>query len=400
MRQIFCNKTPTAPSTTVVNYIQPNISGFSTSGTWNTGLSGRRFYTNGAGVMSEFSVTLETAPGAGKSYTFVITVNNVDTALSITISDANLSGSIKVSHVIASNSYVALKCTPSGTPTATGAVEWSLAADLLGPKEFVVATSSGVAKNTATLEYHCIGLSNGWDSSLDDAMMICPMSATIDFLTVAISTAPGVGNQWTAYIYKNGSSVASLTITGTGTVNIASGLGVSVSPGDEIAIAMGPTIGTPAAFTFFTSAITFTAANNHESWVCGQTYNLTDTAATEYNQLMGSSNRAWTGTEATYTQTNSITPFYLKDLYVRGFIPMVDGDYKFTLRKNGADSALTATIVDTAQTGSDTTNTIYIDKFDTFCLQIEPISSPSTSFSTKWSVVQYTPIRSSFMSVF
>ena len=72
-----------------------------------------------AGTASDFSVVLDTEPGAGKSYTFIVRKNGVDTPVTCTISGMDTLGSDLTDSVsFASGDYIVIMVTPSGNPTA------------------------------------------------------------------------------------------------------------------------------------------------------------------------------------------------------------------------------------------------------------------------------------------
>lgn len=124
------NASTQAPSTTVTNYIRPVRAG----GAWNatetvTQVLGRY------GVFRKLYVLAGAAPSAGKSYTFTIRQNVGPTALVATLADANTSVNNTTNEIeISKGDLVAVECAPSGTPTATGALQWSMV--------FVVLTGS------------------------------------------------------------------------------------------------------------------------------------------------------------------------------------------------------------------------------------------------------------------
>ncbi len=60
--------------------------------------------------------------------------------------------------------------------------------------------------------------------------------------------------------------------------------------------------------------------------------------------------------------------------------PGTDPDaYTFTLRKNGADTGLTCTIVADATTGNDTTHTVSVVAGDVLTMAAVPVSTPATT---------------------
>jgi hypothetical protein len=107
-------------------------------------------------------------------------------------------------------------------------------------------------------------------------------------------------------------------------------------------------------------------------------------SSTEYNSL--ASGYSWTGTEAERHKLVS-TSGKFKSLRVRLSGSPSSGDsYTFTLRVNGADTALTVTISDSAQQGEDITHEVSVSAGDRVSLKCTPFSDPDTQTAT-WSVI-------------
>ena len=71
-------------------------------------------------TLSDFYVKVTTAPGAGKQWVITIQKNGVDTALTVTISGAAVSGNFTASSVdFVDGDTVSIVMTPSGTPAST-----------------------------------------------------------------------------------------------------------------------------------------------------------------------------------------------------------------------------------------------------------------------------------------
>src|SRR3989339_1690415 len=79
-----------------------------------------------SGKLSNLKVRVNTAPGAGKSWTFAIRINGANSDLSVTISDTNTISSLDTDQVtVSAGDDTSISATPSGTPTAAAAVYWT-----------------------------------------------------------------------------------------------------------------------------------------------------------------------------------------------------------------------------------------------------------------------------------
>jgi hypothetical protein len=76
--------------------------------------------------LRDMRVTLTTAPSAGKSFTYSLNVGGTPSALSITIADANTSGTDSSTVTCANGNLLSMSSVPSGTPTAPGINKWSM----------------------------------------------------------------------------------------------------------------------------------------------------------------------------------------------------------------------------------------------------------------------------------
>ena len=105
--------------------------GGSTQASSGTISARRRFRARTAGTLSKLIVDLDTAPGAGNSRTFTIRINEVDSALAVTISNTDTLSSEDIDTVAAAaGDRIELFQTQAGTPAASiahGVVETTYA---------------------------------------------------------------------------------------------------------------------------------------------------------------------------------------------------------------------------------------------------------------------------------
>src|SRR5665213_2238180 len=90
MKSVIFGGDNSAASTSAVNYNW--ITAVMTS-SYNSTEAARQTVVPVATTIDQLYVEIDTAPGTGKSYTFRLRKNNADTALTVTISDGNVSAS-------------------------------------------------------------------------------------------------------------------------------------------------------------------------------------------------------------------------------------------------------------------------------------------------------------------
>jgi hypothetical protein len=61
-------------------------------------------------------------------------------------------------------------------------------------------------------------------------------------------------------------------------------------------------------------------------------------------------------------------------------------NYKFTVRKNGADTAVTCTITGASNNCSDTTNSVAFAAGDNFSISADPTGTPANDLDVSWYV--------------
>ncbi len=109
-------------------------------------------------------------------------------------------------------------------------------------------------------------------------------------------------------------------------------------------------------------------------------------SATEYNNISGGT--LWSGTESYHGQVVA-APGTIDRLFVElSAAPGAGaGDaYVFTLRLNGADTALTCTITQPATSASDTTHTVAVVAGDVVTISCAPANGPSATPKAQWAM--------------
>lgn len=102
-------------------------------------------------TVKKFYVRVSAAPGAGKSWTFRVRKNGVDTDIVVTISESDTDGSDLVNTVnVSDDDYLDVSCAPSGTPAAAAAY-W-------GAVQSPAEAAGGAASSNAAAKLVAAGL--------------------------------------------------------------------------------------------------------------------------------------------------------------------------------------------------------------------------------------------------
>lgn len=236
------------------------------------------------------------------------------------------------------------------------------------------------APSTSAANFNWVNAQDASSFSATEANRSAPMpvATTLDKLYVELDTAPGVGTSYAVTVYKNGSATAlTATISGTATSATDTTNSVSFAAGDTISIGFVPT-GTPAAptLTFWNMRST---SSTGQPLLAGNTTTTASNTATSYINPSGTSAAAGTYyTTATPASVIVPTPGTLSGLRVAlTGSPASGKSYALTLVVNGTDSALTATVADTATTAADTTHSVTVAAGDLIALKIVPAGTPT-----------------------
>jgi hypothetical protein len=193
---------------------------------------------------------------------------------------------------------------------------------------------------------------------------------------IQLSAAPGAGKSYRFRLLVNGAysdldiTIADTATSGSDLVNSA-----VVSAGDVIWVICTPS-GTPAE-AYARWYITFTADLAGETLILGSA--VCNYGATRYSQLSTVNG----GTGQVEALTYQVIPVSgtLRNLYVvlTGSPGGGARTYRFTVRVNGASSALTCDIVGAETSGSDEVHDVAVSPGDIVDLMIEPLNSPNQS---------------------
>lgn len=184
-------------------------------------------------VISNWNFKISKAPGAGKSWTYVMMVNGAASAMTITIADTATTGSYAGSLALSAGDLISIRCTPAGTPPSATYGIWAFDLECTAGEEY----SLFPVHTWGPWNYDLyMGVSVGYAIELFDpaeAYVVMPMAGTFKSLWVKIDTAPGAGKSWKWTLYKNGSDTGlSVTISDTATSGYDLVNEVDVMPGD------------------------------------------------------------------------------------------------------------------------------------------------------------------------
>lgn len=339
----------TDPGTTVPTF---NFVGSTHKSAWHTTQTNRDNLSPAAMNLLEMVVRVGVAPGAGNSRTFAVYKNGAATTLAVTISDTAVQTTIMGQSIAyaAGDTISFAQTAVTGTPAATTDVYWSILAESVTTDYFNVFGGSGPT-NGVTAWQQLQGGTGIWETVQGDSYQVVPLAGNITAFYVESTVAPGTGTDaWDVSILKNGTASAATVHYGAAETGIKSWAGsVALAAGDTVGFETLET-GTAAASSFAWSA-TIAPTTPGESFILYGDGALPSTTAVNYEQLLGSGNGAWNGTESlryATLYTAQITGVYA----IVGTAPGAGKSWTFTLNEEGAGTAAAVTIADTATTGN------------------------------------------------
>jgi hypothetical protein len=305
-------------------------------------------------TITGFKVFVDTAPGAGDTRTFTVEKGGVDTAVTVTLSDAETSQTFSGSVAFSAGDKINLKSTSTGTPDAPGNTAWYITMETTGSKWLLLGGNQNVAPNGA-INYSNPFFSNSWTTTSTAQDTVVPVGCTLTKLSVASNGSPGSGNSYALSLRVNNTTdILTVTVSDAETADSVTG-SEALSAGDDIQIKEEPT-STPTgiAFGWCFTVVPDVDGESFFGYGSGAAVSVT---GTNYEQPIGTGAGGWSTVD---TARKLILPACtIKNLYARiSAAPGLAATRTFTLRDNGADSALTTTISDPNTTGNDTTHSV------------------------------------------
>jgi len=265
-----------------------------------------------------------------------------------------------------------------GAGNATGYI----GANPVGFSQVIVGGTYDTLAGAGT-EYNVLMGTGVWNATESANHQLMPTAGTISSLYVQLSANVGAGATQIITLMKNGAATAlTVTISAGASTGNDTGHSVSFVAGDTVSLRSTVTgaPGTPVA----TWSTIWTPTTAGESIML---MNLTsNTIQTWYGQLQGVN--VGSATEAYYKApmptAGTFSKLYVKLTADPGTAP---DNYRFYLRKNTANSALTVNVIADATTGNDTVNTVSVVAGDIVNYAIVPENTPSTASTVAMGLV-------------
>jgi hypothetical protein len=396
VRQCFCGR-PAAVTLTTAHYTSPIAWSSGNITSWTTIEANAATRWLSTANVTRLRVDLDAAPGAGTSRIFTLRKNGVDTALVVTITGAATGGLASGEIALTAGDYITLRHTVSGSPASMGGRP-KITVEIEG-EEVGVSCYGGASGTLGTGAPHT-GIFSPAQWSVAGVIFSKEVVACIGTLTqirLDLTVAPGSGKSYAFHVYKNGVkqdgsggtvnttvTIADSAVTGSATFSLP------LTIGDNVYLASTAS-GSPATTTAIAAA-RYVATTDGESQQGAYTYANLAAGTTKYGVPFGTGTSIGTpesafsarGGPSTFTLTRIVGDCGAVSIFRTD-------DNVFTLRKNGAATALAATVTATDEWVADT-GTVTIDAGDLFDVEINCVDADLAA-PARWGLCQYSLLQ-------
>ena len=358
--------------------------------TWNATETDRHGLVAIDGRLQGLYIKLATAPGAGSGWTFTLMLNGAATSITVTISGTDTTGFDLTNEVtVTAQDLISIRSSVASGVPAAGRASWSVGCWSDNDKESVLIGGTNNTLSPGAIEFNNCSGQQTWSVVTVNGVtgqLIVPANGTLKGMNVRLSADPTQGSYTFAVLINGAVSSLSVTIAG-GSTSGSSANTESVSAGDTITLRYTSTTRPAPDVVSADWSFVFQNDKDYENVIMGNSDDLLNTTATEYNNIEGE-NQAWNATETArrvLAQNCIISDFYIESALAPGAAAS-GKKYTFTVMKDGVATDLVAEIIENATTGNDTTNKIYVEDFEELSLRCVPTGTP-TATRVKWGMV-------------
>ena len=384
---IGCPANGDTASTTSTEYLAPN------GGTnWATDVNDKAAMIATAITLTDFKVVVDTAPGAGKSYTFTIVKAASggaeafgDTALSFTISDTDTSGSDTGSVSVSAGEKLAIKSVPSGTPAAT---HLSFAINFTpGTSNYSILAGGGDADESVVdgSNHFIASVSAANDYNPNATYVPFPVAGTLRNLYAEHYTACTAGESTTYTIYKNGSPTSlSVELGEAETADSDTSNTVSISAGDYVHLECTEVNGPDNSNRYY-GCVFIPSTTGYFMTVAGTTTGIVSTA-TAYRFVNGG-DTSWSSDPDDFEGLiDSDDTVYMKAMAVRANDAVYSGSITCTVWNltQSEDSSISV-VLSSSETLDYSTGSYQVTTGDEVCFKY--VSDAATSRNLQYGIV-------------
>jgi hypothetical protein len=338
------------------------------------------------GTFSNLVIRSVLPAGAASTIDLALRVNGVDTALAVSLSgsSATTASNLTTAIAVTAGDRISLHCTASNYPLSSK-IQVALDFDSDTPGESIYG--AGAAQPVAIERHNSLFWPSQGEANWNGEYSLAGIHGSITALYVDVDVVSAGSLGWQFVIIKNdieqdgssGTINTSVLLSGA-TISGNATFALPVVPGDRLELLARDLGGSTVRPTI---GVRFTATTDGQSHYCASHMNTVGAVSTPTPGYMppfgGHNPDEWNTSESDVEFRNGVTPFQLNGLMVRftaDFGPGPSEGYRFTARRNQADTALAVTMTDSTYLATDT-GTIAVAAGDTLAMQVEVIGTPN-----------------------
>lgn len=349
------------------------------------------------GKFKQINIKVNNAPGASASYEFALMVNGSPSGTLIdSISGASATTlTITADHSISAQDTVAIRITPSGTPTQFTRLDGNIIWEPTTDDEYLILGGTSNTLDPTSTEYCYPEAANGgtWNSNAGLRRQLIPAAGQLTKFACDLSASPGAAPDKydiTVMTDNSGSQAdtnLTLELNAADFTKVISPTAANVAAGNLVQMKSVPT-DTPTA-VYAKWSIVFVPTTTGEIPILGGVGDAPDNTGIEFNNYGAA--MLWYG-----TRSQSDMEIYGIDITVKAvyhYITAAPGSTKswtFETEKNGTSEAdLSVTITDPATTGNKVDKSITFSSGDKISLESNPSGTPTAAYERGGIVFTY-----------
>lgn len=314
-----------------------------------------------SGTLRNLRIDLQSGSsvGEGETWTWTVRKNESDQSLSVELSEGETSETDSSNEVsFSAGDQISVKCVPTGSPGSVIYFSMCLEAEYDGSDNYTVV--SGGFQDTIVTQYSPLGIymSNNSTTTDTDKNASMPFPGTIRAIYGDLEPGKGPGAGTTRRItYTGGVGSDSLTFAEDAVTVSDTSVDEAFSQGDTCRLISVAVSSPTATYVRYSMLIETDEGYEGYNFMCGGYNGSPSNEYLGFNGLVGDGS-----TE--YKFYVGPTGFTMKNVYINCDTVDANGDQTVTVRKNGADTSLSASTGSLSSSGSDTSNSVDVVEGD------------------------------------
>ena len=295
-----------------------------------------------AGELSAFSFRVATAPGAGLSTTYSI-IKNGSTEFSFAISGTATTATPSNTVTVAAGDWIYIQAVNDTGVATSDVYATCLFTGTVAGESVIFGGSGSSTTSTTAVRYGALMGTAAFGVVDGDARQCFPTAGTVSHLYLSGNTALGSGNYDVTMSVNGTPSALTVTVDNSGLYFSDVTHSVAISAGDVVQLVVTPN--SPDGTKRFQWGVKWTPTVDGEAVILGGASNDLSATASEFNYLNNNFG-TWSTTEANLVIDWPAVELKYLTIQLENSPGASPNSYAFTVRDDGAGTALDVTILD------------------------------------------------------